>query len=193
MKNATWDYIHGDTLSWWAADAEATFGEDSHRIAGNLSRTVLDTWLSDFEFPPQTYGANYWTLDSDLPSTVTVTLETGDAESWWLGAATLEAGDHRQSVGLHDSDGHVYLLLEDRAAAEEAWLVVTAIEGSENTGEGYPYRLYVQEGNQIPSGLDDDTEEAAGACACGTALAQASNGMWLIAGVGLIWRRRRTG
>jgi hypothetical protein len=191
MKNATWDYIHGDTLAWWAADAESAYGADSHRVAGTLSSAELDTWQDSGEFPPQTYGAHYWQVDADLPATMTAILETGDAESWWLGLATVGDGQHQQSVGLSDDQGLIYLLIEDMMAMEEAWLVVTAVEGSENTGESFPYRISLEEGDQRPSDLDGG-EAVAGGCACGTSAPLPGRGAWGFLGlvlVGVLTRR----
>jgi hypothetical protein len=115
---------------------------------------------------------------------MTAILETGAAESWWLGLATVGDGAHHQSVGIADDDGLIYLLIEDGVAMEEAWLVVSAVEGSDNTGEGFPYRISLEEGDQRPSDLDDG-EAVAGGCACGTSAPLPGRGAWGF--VGLVW------
>ncbi len=186
-RTATFDFIHGDAmyevLDWWE---ESDF--HSKRISGSLE-------LGDDEVRPDadqelhTYGAGFWELD-DFADGTFVRIEGDNGPNWHAVIAAREGSTHTR-IPLEFDGNQGSLEITGIEEADEAWLVVTAIDAFEDGGQTWSYSVSV--GDDSDNGGGDDTadtdEEPPLACGCVT---PGIAGSWIgLPLVGLLVRRRQ--
>jgi hypothetical protein len=176
LRSIAWDYVFGWDYALSVSDY--TGGGESHRISGSLAGTSSD-WHGPGDWPPHTYGSNAWEL-SDMPSKFTVEFSGDDAASWRVGLARVDGGEHsREFMDMDGSTGS--MVLAGYGTPDEAWLVVSAIDGVVDSGQTYSYEFKVRKG-----GIAEEDSPKGG---CSTAGTGALCGAWLL-GLGAGLRRR---
>lgn len=177
VRNATWDYPEGERYAQAIEDSGWAWTSASHWPTG-----IIDgpgTWSPDE--PPYAYGANPWLLDGLDPETPITFRALGAPASWSVVLTGRDdAGVWREEVPVVDGVGAV--LLPERGAYTDAWLVVTALDPVEERGGPYDHTVEV-EGEVDPGPTTTDEPRR---CGCQGKRA----GLWLPALL-LGWRRRR--
>jgi len=162
-RNATWDYEHGDAIE---ADAQAGMTDpESHWISGRLPEVGEDPVSP--EFPPYTYGANYWRAIS-LPASFELVFEPNAKKiDWHVALAWEEDGEHQRLE--MDQETRVLQVTrwpEDR----QAKLVVAVAKTTKDKGKTFPYslemRAYTPPLDTGEDTGDPDSGEPVGGCAC---------------------------
>lgn len=174
-RNAVWDYDAGELF---AASIEASGGWEhpwSRRPAG----TVKIGENAPTGEGIHTLGAHYWQLERN--GTLTFSADAGPSWRAWV-------------AGSKDGTPVYLELRADQPRAvdgvdtwDEAWVVVAAVDGTEDDGVVGAYTLTLTEaGDTGDSGMDSDTGAAAD-CGCQGGPAP----LWLAWLTPLAWLRRR--
>lgn len=112
---------------------------------------------------PATFGSNYWELRG-LPDRVEVHFHGDSGPEWAVQVATRRGDVHtRVPVPTDGIDG--VAVVDGLAGADEAWLVVSAVDTPVDDGSMYGYTLNVVEPPPADTSGDTDAEERR-ACAC---------------------------
>jgi MYXO-CTERM domain-containing protein len=208
VRNATWDYAHGDLH---AQISEASqWDPDAHWVSGTL-RGTDEAW-DEPQFPPYTYGVNYWTLRK-LPETFQLELDQLERGTTFFAALAWEQGGvhHRLEVPIDSDVRSGTLLVTDGEVPAEAWLVVAAASDTVDDGKTYPYRVRVvdpppeEEPSTTPTTTEITTEptdevvpsaspkpaEQEQAAGCGCATPGGPGGVWPLALLLVALRRTR--
>lgn len=181
MHNATWNYADEENLEWFAEAYVEDCGD--HRELGSLEAS--GEWATPPQYAPRTFGANYWRL-GDLPEVFTVEFEGEPGVVWQLGIAS-QSGSQHENLLLQDPSSPV--IVRDWEQADEAWLVISAIDTATDDGSSFDYQVRIHDGEWGEEETPLMDEKGCG-CATGSGLL----GLWGLFGVtGLIGvGRRRT-
>ncbi|MBT3219731.1 MAG: hypothetical protein HN348_11615, partial [Proteobacteria bacterium] len=131
VRNATWDYEYESLYEEHLESKGGWDNTDSHRPTGYIRVPTVIALLPPGH-PPHTYGSNYWKIVG-LDETFYVSF-SGDIRpsEWYVAVATQEGDVHTTyEVPLKGAKGSLEVNLVD---ADEAWLVVSVAEGSEDVG-----------------------------------------------------------
>ncbi|MCO4744664.1 MAG: hypothetical protein KC912_07745 [Proteobacteria bacterium] len=131
----TWDFPEGDVYELVYDDWSG--GADDHRLQGTLA------WGGDRvtaapDHPPQSFGANLWTLDTGADVSILVTPQS-TPDAWF---AAISARDNGQAVQIPIPVGEVYNT-EGIAALTDVHLVVSPRAATDDYTSTYTYSLVV--------------------------------------------------
>jgi hypothetical protein len=189
-RNATWDYVHGEEIE---ADAKAGMNDaESHWISGKLP--AVDAEPVQPEFPPYTFGANYWRANA-LPASFALVFDPDAPKlDWHVALAWESEGEHhRIEMDQETRRMEVARWPGDRKAK----LVVAVAKTTKDKGKTFSYSLGLEsfdppEETGGDTGPNGEQEESAGGCACSGSSHSPRHSWIVLSGLWIFLMRRQS-